>query len=56
MRKAFMDMTKDPAFLKETEATKIDVDPQRGEDMARIVKEIMAYPDSVKKRAADFVE
>ena len=56
LRKAFMDMTKDPAFLKETEATKIDVDPQRGEDMARIVKEIMAYPDSVKKRAADFVE
>jgi hypothetical protein len=56
MRKAFMDMTRDPAFLKETEATKIDVDPQRGEDMARIVKEIMAYPDSVKKRAADFVE
>ncbi len=56
MRKAFMDMAKDPAFLKEAETMKIDVDPQRGEDMHKIIREIMTYPESVKKRAADFVE
>lgn len=56
LRKAFMEMTKDPAFLKEAQTMNIDVDPQSGENMERIVKEIMAYPDAVKKRAADFVE
>lgn len=56
MRKAFLDMTKDPAFIKEAETMKIDIDPQRGEDMEKIIKEIMSYPDDVKKRAADFVE
>ncbi len=56
IRKAFLDMTKDPAFVKETETMKIDIDPQRGEDMEKIIREIMAYPDNVKARAADFVE
>ena len=50
MRKAFMEMAKDPAFLKEAETMKIDVDPQRGEDMHKIIQEIMAYPESVKKQ------
>lgn len=56
MRRAFLDMAKDRAFLKEAEAARIEVNPQRGEDMHKIIAEIMAYPESVKKRAGDFVE
>ncbi len=56
LRKAFLEMAKDPAFVKEAETMKIDIDPQRGEDMEKIIQEIFAYPESVKKRAGDFVE
>ena len=56
LRSAFMEMTKDPAFLKEAETMRIDVEPVRGEAMEKIIREIMAFPESVKKRAGDFVE
>ena len=56
LRNAFLEMAKDPAFVKEAETMKIDIDPQRGEDMEKIIRDIFAYPESVKKRAGDFVE
>lgn len=56
LRKAFTNMTKDSAFLKEAQTTRIEVSPVRGEDMQKIVREVMTFPESVKKRAAEFVE
>ena len=56
LRKAFMDMTQDAAFLKEADTMKIEVEPVRGDDMQNFVREIMAFPENVKKRAAEFVE
>jgi tripartite-type tricarboxylate transporter receptor subunit TctC len=56
LRKAFMDMTQDAAFMKEAETMKIDVEPVSGENMQNFVREIMAFPENVKKRAAEFVE
>ena len=56
LRAAFAAMARDPAFIKEAEAMKIDVDPPRWEDMERIVREIQGYPEAVKKRASEFVE
>jgi hypothetical protein len=35
---------------------RIDVDPVTGEDMQKVVHEIMRFPASVKERAAHFVE
>ncbi len=51
-----MDMTQDAAFLKEADTMKIEVEPVRGDDMQNFVREIMAFPENVKKRAAEFVE
>lgn len=56
LRTAFIAMTKDPAFIKEAQSMKIDIDPPRWQDMEKIVQEIMGYPDAVKKRASEFVE
>lgn len=56
IREAFMAAMKDPAFLKEAEISKVEVNPVRGEDMEKVVKEVLAYPAAVKKRAGDFVE
>lgn len=56
LRKAFMEMARSPAFQKEAETMRIDVDPVTGEDMQKVVHEIMRFPASVKERAAHFVE
>jgi len=54
IRKAFMNAMQDPDFRKEAAASRIEVDPIPGEDMAKIVREILAYPEAVRKRAGDF--
>ncbi len=56
VRRAFIAMTRDPDFLKEAESMRIDIEPVPGEQMEKLVNEIMKFPDNVKKRAGDFVE
>lgn len=51
-----MEMARSPAFKKEAETMRIDVDPVTGEDMQKVVPEIIGFPASVKERAAHFVE
>ena len=56
LRAAFDAVMKDPAFLREAEAANIEVDPVRGEDMQRIVDEVLATPRHVKARAKPIFE
>jgi ABC-type phosphate/phosphonate transport system substrate-binding protein len=56
LRAAFDAVMKDPAFLKEAEAANIEVDPVRGEDMQRVVEQVLATPKHVKDRARPIFE
>jgi tripartite-type tricarboxylate transporter receptor subunit TctC len=56
LRAAFDAVMKDPAFLKEAEAANIEVDPVRGEDMQRLVEQVLATPKHVKDRARPIFE
>lgn len=56
LRAAFDAVMKDPAFLKEAEAANIEVDPVRGEDMQRLVGEVLGTPKHVKDRARPIFE
>ncbi|MGY9006175.1 MAG: Bug family tripartite tricarboxylate transporter substrate binding protein [Alphaproteobacteria bacterium] len=47
LRKAFDDTMKDPVFLTEAKRFKLDVNPMRGEDIQKLVAEILATPQSV---------
>jgi hypothetical protein len=46
----------DPAFRKEAAAVNIEVDPVRGEDMQKIVDEVLATPQHVRDRAKPLFE
>lgn len=56
LRAAFDAVVKDPAFLKEAEAANIEVDPVRGQDMQRLVEQVLATPRHVKERAKPILE
>jgi tripartite-type tricarboxylate transporter receptor subunit TctC len=56
LRDAFDAVMKDPDFLKEAEAAKIEVDPVRGEDMQKVVEAVLATPKPVKDRAKPIFE
>ncbi|MFN3891511.1 MAG: Bug family tripartite tricarboxylate transporter substrate binding protein [Beijerinckiaceae bacterium] len=56
VRRAFLDMTRDPEFLKEAQSMRIEVNPVRGEDMEKLVREVLGFPEKVKQRAGEFVE
>jgi tripartite-type tricarboxylate transporter receptor subunit TctC len=50
LRDAFMATMKDPEFLAETGKLQINIDPTSGEEMARIVREAYALPDSIVQK------
>jgi hypothetical protein len=56
LRAAFDAVTKDAAFLKEAEAANIEVDPVRGENMQRVVEQVLATPQHVRERAKPMFE
>jgi len=51
MRKAFMDMFRDSAFLAEAKKMNLDVDPMSGEDLQALVRRVYATPADVVELA-----
>jgi len=47
LRKAFIDMTKDKAFIAEAEKLALDVEPATGEDIQKIIAKIAATPQDI---------
>lgn len=56
VRKAFDETMKDPDFLKEAEKLQIEVDPVRGEDMQKVVVDVLATPKPLAARARTLIE
>lgn len=50
LRTAFDAMMKDPAFLKDAEAAKVEVDPVPGKAMQAIVNEVLSASPEVKRK------
>ncbi|HXF53902.1 MAG TPA: tripartite tricarboxylate transporter substrate-binding protein [Hyphomicrobiaceae bacterium] len=50
LRAAFDQMIKDPAFLEEANKLKLDIDPVSGEELQRIVADIVATPKPIAER------
>ncbi len=55
LRAAFDAMIKDKAFLDEAQKLNLDIDPVSGEELQKIVADIIDAPASVKKRLADIL-
>jgi tripartite-type tricarboxylate transporter receptor subunit TctC len=53
LRAAFDSMIKDKAFLEEAQKLNLDIDPVSGEELQKIVADIIDAPADVKKRLAD---
>lgn len=56
MRAAFVQTMKDPEFLGEAGKLKIEVDPVRGEDMQKVVTNVLATPKNLAARARTIIE
>jgi hypothetical protein len=55
LREAFAMVMKDPAFLEEAKAGNIDLNPVSGEDLQKLVAEIVATPRAVAERLHDII-
>ena len=55
LRAAFDAMIKDKAFLDEAQKLNLDIDPVSGEELQKIVADIIDAPAPVKKRLADIL-
>lgn len=55
LRKTFVDTMKDPAFIKEAEQRKLDLDPEpvTGEELQKLVADIYATPEPLVTRLRD---
>ncbi len=56
VRKAFDETMRDADFLKEAEKLQIEVDPVRGEDMQKVVADVLATPKNLAARARAIIE
>jgi tripartite-type tricarboxylate transporter receptor subunit TctC len=56
LRDAFLAVMKDADFRKEADLTNIEVDPVRGEDMVKVVEQVLATPPAEKERAKQLIE
>lgn len=56
MRAAFEQTMKDPEFLSEAAKLKIEVDPVRGQDMQKVVADVLATPKNLAARARTLIE
>ena len=55
LRAAFDAMIKDPAFIEEAKKTQLEIDPVSGQELQKIVNDIVATPETVAKRLADII-
>jgi tripartite-type tricarboxylate transporter receptor subunit TctC len=56
LRKAFLDVLRDPDFLAEAEKLKLEITPVSGERVQQIVRDIYATPRAVVQKAAELVK
>ncbi len=56
MRAAFDATMTDPEFVKEAAQLKIEIDPVRGEDMQKVVADVLATPKHLAQRAKAIIE
>lgn len=56
LRDAFSAMVRDPEYLKEIFAARLEPNPIRGEELQRTINELIAMPQAVKARAKKLVE
>jgi hypothetical protein len=55
-RKAFDDMVKDPALIADAQKLTLDLDPQNGEAVERIVRDIVTTPPEIVAKVRAFVD
>jgi tripartite-type tricarboxylate transporter receptor subunit TctC len=55
LRAAFEATIKDPAFIEEAKKAQLEVDPVSGEELQKIVNDIIATPEPIAKRLAEII-
>jgi len=55
LRRAFDKIVRDPAFLAEAVQLNLDVDPHSGEEVARIVADIVGTPPAIVRKLRDII-
>jgi tripartite-type tricarboxylate transporter receptor subunit TctC len=55
LRAAFDATIKDPAFIEEAKKAQMEIDPVSGEELQRIVNDIVATPEHVAKRLGEII-
>lgn len=56
LREAFMKTMQDPTFVTEAGNAKVDLDPIPGQEIARIVREVVESPSAIVEKARDAVK
>ena len=56
LRAAFMATVKDPKFLDDAKNGNFDVEPVSGEDLQKLVKDVVATPSQITERAKKIIE
>ena len=56
LRAAFLAMTKDPDFIKEANASEIELAPISPDQLKQVIDDLFAVPDALKKRARKYFE
>lgn len=51
LRTAFMETMNDPALKDDAKKSKVDLDPNSGEEVAKIIADLAGLPDALKKKA-----
>ena len=55
LRDAFSAMLRDPEFIKDVTAARLEIDEVTGESLQRTVDELMAMPTAVRERGRKLV-
>ena len=55
LRRAFDDTMKDPDFIRDAKDGKMDLDPVSGEDLQKLIGEIVATPKHIADRLTDII-
>lgn len=56
LRDAFLAVMKDPDFVKEAEGARVDIDPVSGEELQKVVEDVLATPANLRARAKPFLD
>jgi len=55
LRKAFSATMKDPEFLADAEKAQLEITPVSGEEVEKLVKDILQTPKALADKAAEFI-